>query len=278
MKTERRFLLAPSLARLVRREHSCAERVLEGYFRSRPGRTHFVRIEAAQCRLVLISPGSEGSESENETEVPRSQAAALMEVCAGTLAYERTPIQLEDGGEVFLDRLVKPGALDLLTVAFDSASEAQGFSTPVWFGREVSGEPGYERRSMALEGPLQAEEVPLSNATLDAYLNVRESRVRADPLPSRADQAMSLSAGTPRIDPALPSSVGQPSADLGQGEAAPVAAAAQAKSAQRDRLNGVAAVLAQTLRTPNESTHRERPSVSASERLGWRARQSEQQA
>ena len=135
---------------------------------------------------------------------------------------------------------------------------------------------------MALEGPLQAEEVPLSNATLDAYLNVREGRVRADPLPSRADQAMSLSAGTPRIDPALPSalpsSVGQPSADLGQGEAAPVAAAAQAKSAQRDRLNGVAAVLAQTLRTPNESTHRERPSVSASERLGWRAKQSEQQA
>jgi CYTH domain-containing protein len=278
MKTERRFLLAPSLARLVRREHSSSERIAEGYFPPRPDRTHLVRVETAECRLVLISAGSDGVEAENETELPRSQAEALMEVCAGTVGFVRTPVPLESGDEAYLDRLVTPGALDLLTVAFDGPSEAQGFLAPAWFGREVSEEPAYERRSIALDGLPTAEEVPLSNAMLDAYLDQSGSRSRAGPLPSRADQAMSLSASTPRIGPALPSSVGQPSADPGQGEAAHVAAAAQAKSAQGDRLNGVAAVLARTLKTPNESTHRERPSVSASKRLGWRAKQSEQQA
>jgi CYTH domain-containing protein len=272
MKTERRFLLAHSLARLLRREQSSSERIAEGYFPSRPGRTHLVRIEAAQCRLVLISAGSEGVEAENETELPRSQAEALMEVCAGSTIYERRPVELNNCGEVFLDRLMMPGALDLLTVAFDGPSEAYGFSTPAWFGREVSDEPAYEWRSIALDGLPTAEEVPLSNAMLDAYLDASESRSKTDRPPSRADQAISRPTNT--SGPATPSLAGRPSANPGRGEAAP----AQAKSVQADRLNGVAAVLAQALRAPGEGTHRERPSVSASERLGWRAKQSEQQA
>ncbi len=267
MKTERRFLLAPSLARLVRREHSSSERIAEGYFTPRPDRIHLVRVETAECRLVLISAGSDGVEAENETELPRSQAEALMEVCAGSIGFVRTPVPLETGVEVFLDRLVTPGALDLLTVAFDSPSEAQGFFAPAWFGREVSDEPAYERRSIALDGLPTTEEVPLSNAMLDAYLDQSGSRSRAGPLPSRTDQAMSLSASTPRIGPALPSSEGQPLADPGQGVAAPAAAAAQAKSAQGNRLKGGAAVLARALKAPGEGTHREGPSAFTPERL-----------
>jgi CYTH domain-containing protein len=272
MKTERRFLIAPSLARLVRREHSSSERIAEGYFPSRPGRTHLVRIEAAQCRLVLISTGSTGADAENETELPRSQAEALMDVCAGTVGFVRTPVPLESGDEAYLDRLVTPGALDLLTVAFDSPSEAEEFSAPAWFGREVSEERAYERKAFALEGLPPAEEVTLSNAMLDAYLDDSESRLSAGRLPYRADQAISSPVSTPRIVPA------EPVADASQGEATPAVAAAGAMLAQDDRLNGVAAVLAQALRTPGDGARRERPSAAASERLGWRARQSEQQA
>jgi CYTH domain-containing protein len=272
MKTERRFLVAPSLARLVRREHSSCERIAEGYFPSRPGRTHLVRVEAAQCHLVLISADSEGVEGENETELPSSQAEALMEVCGGRVGFVRTPVPLESGDEAYLDRLVTPGPLDLLTVAFDSPGEAQGFSAPAWFGREVSGESAYERRAFALEGLPPAEEVTLSNAMLDAYLDGCESRLSAGRLPYCADQAVSSPVSTARIVPA------EPAADASQGEATPAIAAARAKSAQDDRLNGVAAVLAQALRTPGDGARRERPSAAASEQLGWRARQSEQQA
>jgi CYTH domain-containing protein len=276
MKTERRFLVAPSLARLLRREHSSSERIAEGYFPSRPGRTHLVRIEAAQCRLVLISTGSEGPDTENETELPRSQAEALMDVCAGRVGFVRTPVPLESGDEAYLDRLVTPGALDLLTVAFNGPSEAQGFLAPVWFGREVSDEPAFERRSLALEGLPQAEEVPLSNAMLDAYLDDSENRLRADGSPTRADQAISRPTNT--SGSATPSPAGRPSADPGQDGSTPAAAAAQTRSAGGDRLNGMAAVLARTLRAPGEGARREGPSVSASERLGWRAKQAEQQA
>jgi CYTH domain-containing protein len=265
MKTERRFLVAPSLARLVRREHSSSERIAEGYFPSRPGRTHLVRIEAAHCSLVLISAGSDGVEAENETELPRSQAEALMEVCAGAVGFVRTPVPLESGDEGHLDRLVAPGGLDLLTVAFDSPSESRDFCAPAWFGREVSEELAYENRSIALEGLPRAEEVPLSDAMLDAYLDASESRSRADhQLPQPNSLPMSTSV--------------EPPADPGQGEAAYVAAAAQTRSVQLDRPNGMAAVLARTGRTPNASPQRERLSAPASERLGWRARQSEQQS
>lgn len=276
MKTERRFLIAPSLARLVRRDHSSSERIAEGYFAARPGRTQLVRIEAAKCHLVLISTGSTGAEAENETELPRSQAEALLEVCAGTVGFVRTPVRLESGGEAYLDRLVTSGRLDLLTIAFDSPSEAQGFSAPAWFGREVSEEPAYEKRSIALEGLPSGEQVPLSGAMLDAYLDASESRMRADRLLSHADQAPADQAISRPTSTSGTSPV-EPSADPDQSEAAH-ATPAQARPVGGDRLNGMAAVLARTVRTPNESTHLERPSVSASERLGWRAKQSEQQA
>lgn len=175
MKNDRRFLLASSLARLVRKERGITGRVAEGYFPSQPDRSQFVSIEPDHCHLVLTQD-AEGATAEERTEVPRSQAEALLDVCAGKVAYGRTRVQIPGGREVIVDRLVTPGALDLVTVEFDDAGEAEAFQPPAWFGPEVTDDPAYRRRSIALEGLPPAEDLGLTNQALDSLLDLLEGR------------------------------------------------------------------------------------------------------
>ncbi len=49
---QRLFIIAPSLARLIRKDRE-GERVIEGYFPDQPHRSTFVQIEEARSRLVL---------------------------------------------------------------------------------------------------------------------------------------------------------------------------------------------------------------------------------
>ena len=78
---QRRFLVASSLARLIRKEQGMAGRIVEGYFPARPDRDHFVSIEPGHSYLVL-APAREGAGEEERTEVPHSRAEALLAVCA----------------------------------------------------------------------------------------------------------------------------------------------------------------------------------------------------
>ena len=175
MKNDRRFLLASSLARLVRKERGITGRVAEGYFPSQPDRSQFVSIEPEHCHLVLALE-AEGNTNEERTEVPRSQAEALLDVCAGKVAYGRTRVQIPGGREVIVDRFVTPGALDLLTVEFDERSEAESFQPPAWFGPEVTDNLAYRRRAIALEGLPLAEDLGLTNQALDSLLDLLEGR------------------------------------------------------------------------------------------------------
>jgi len=79
---QRRFLIASSLARLIRKDCGMAGRIVEGYFPPRPDRDHFVSIEPGHAYLVL-APAREGAGDEERTEVPRSQAEALLSIWAG---------------------------------------------------------------------------------------------------------------------------------------------------------------------------------------------------
>ena len=80
MKTERMFLIAPSLVRLILKERLVSKQVVEGYLAPASERTHFVRLEPSGCNLVLQSWSAEGA-SEQRTKVPSTQAEALLEVC-----------------------------------------------------------------------------------------------------------------------------------------------------------------------------------------------------
>lgn len=175
MTTVRRFLVAPSLARLVRKERGSV-RVMEGYFPTQSGRNSHVQVEGTQCHLVLVTPAADGRAAEERTEVPRAHADALLDVCGGKAVYDRTRVALGGGREAVLDRFTQPGPLDLISVEFDQEQAASTFYAPGWFGPEVTVEPAFDRRAMALEGLPQAPDVPLSNAALDSLLDNLEER------------------------------------------------------------------------------------------------------
>ncbi|MFE1600773.1 hypothetical protein [Methylobacterium sp. ID0610] len=175
MTLVRRFLVAPSLVRLIRKERG-ASRITEGYFPPQAGRTSFVRVDGAQCHLVLVTTDEAGVAGEERTEVPRAHGDALLDVCAGKAAYDRTVIALGNGRDALIDRYTAPGALDVVTVAFGEPGEASGFTPPAWFGAEVTTDPAYQGPALALQGVPQPGEIPLSNAALDAVLDLVEHR------------------------------------------------------------------------------------------------------
>ncbi|MDP4003390.1 hypothetical protein [Methylobacterium sp. NEAU K] len=174
MSTIRRFLVAPSLVRLIRKERGGA-RITEGHFAPQGGRASYVRVDGQVCQLVLVNKGPDGIPAEERTDVPRAHGDALLDVCPGKAAYDRTTLNV-GGREVAIDRYVTPGSLDLISILFDSDGDAAAFHAPTWFGREVSGEPAYERHLLAIQGVPAAEEVSLSNAALDAVLDLIEPR------------------------------------------------------------------------------------------------------
>lgn len=175
MQIIRRFLIAPSLARLIRKERPSA-RVAEGYFATQSGRNSHVSVEGGQCQLVLVALDANGNAVEERTEVPRAHADALFDVCAGRAIYDRVRLPLGNGHDALVDRFAVPGALDVVSVEFEAADEALSFAPPAWFGPEVTGDHNYEPRHVALAGLPAVGEVALSNEALDNLLDVFEDR------------------------------------------------------------------------------------------------------
>ncbi|MCJ2036815.1 hypothetical protein [Methylobacterium sp. J-068] len=175
MSLVRRFLVAPSLVRLIRKERGAA-RISEGYFAPQAGRVSYVRVDGQNCHLVLVTSAPDGATSEERTDVPRAHGDALMDVCSGKAAYDRTGLALGGGRDALIDRYVTPGDLDLVSVSFEGQDEANGFVVPAWFGPEISADPSYDRHAIALQGPPQPGEIALSNAALEAVLDLVEPR------------------------------------------------------------------------------------------------------
>ncbi|KQT19333.1 hypothetical protein ASG40_00260 [Methylobacterium sp. Leaf399] len=175
MSVVRRFLVASSLVRLIRKERG-GSRISEGYFPPQGGRTSYVRVDGQNCHLVLVTAAPDGGTSEERTEVPRAHGEALLDVCSGKAAYDRTVIALPAGREILLDRYVAPATLDMVSVAFDGAEEAASFAVPSWFGPEVTADPAFDRHAVGINGAPQPGEIALSNAALDAVLDLVEPR------------------------------------------------------------------------------------------------------
>jgi CYTH domain-containing protein len=174
MAVERRFVLASSLARLLQREGGPAERVVEAYFPARSDRTQFVRVARNQAHLVLSSSGADGQASEEAVEVPHAHAEALVEVAAGTIAFDRTAVSLGRSIEGVLDRYILPQGLDLLTITI--VGDLRTFAPLLWLGPEVTGDTAFEARELAISGLPAVEEVEVTNAALDALLDTLEGR------------------------------------------------------------------------------------------------------
>ncbi len=176
MKAARRFLLAPSLARLITRERGVDRQVVEGYFSAKSGENQFVRLEADECHLVLPLLGSAGEVVEDPAPLPRSHAKALFDLSVGQISYDQLPVPLPSAPDqnALLARINHPSHCDVITVEFANQQQAEAFEVPLWFGPEVPNEYAYERRHIALNGVRSDPETPLSSLQLEQVLDLLE--------------------------------------------------------------------------------------------------------
>jgi CYTH domain-containing protein len=174
MRTTRCFLLAPSLARVIEKERG-GHQVTEGYFADQPRGNTYVRLEEGIGSLVLVRHGS-GERVEEPTDLPRSQTEALLDLTPGGVTYRRIPLSFGPSRAQVL-RFTAPGSLDLVSVEFDD--HARDFQPLPWFGLEVTTEPSYQNRSVALAGLPEPRKVELTDAALDSLLDTLEDRVVA---------------------------------------------------------------------------------------------------
>jgi CYTH domain-containing protein len=173
MSTARVFLLAPSLARLI--EERGGDRIRQGYFPERPGRSTHVQVEGETGQLILVSNHPNGP-GEEATDIPRSQAEALLELTAGRVEYLSVSLTIAPR-PVTLRRFLTPGSLDLITVTFEHSKQARKFQPLAWFSPEVTDDPAYQGRPMALSGLPSAPEVEITDAALHSLLDTLEGHV-----------------------------------------------------------------------------------------------------
>jgi CYTH domain-containing protein len=173
MSITRRFLLAPSLARLIEKERG-SHHVREGYFPEQSERSISVRVEEGTGTLVLMASRA-GEAVEESAELPRAHAEALLSLSAAGVDYRRIDLHI-DTHSAHISRFSTAERLDLIAVGFEQEEQARKFQPPPWFGPEVTAEPTYQNRSVALTGRPAAPEVELTNAALGSLLDVLENR------------------------------------------------------------------------------------------------------
>jgi CYTH domain-containing protein len=192
----RQFIIAPSLARLIQKERG-GERVIEGYFPDQPQHSTYVQIEEARSSLILEA--MEGDEiPEEQADLPPAHAQALLAVSEGQVEYVRTKLSISSH-EIQARHFVRPVALDLVAIA-GVPEDGQDLPPLPWFGPEVSTEPAYQRRRLALDGAPDAPEVDATNAALNSLLDLLEDRFTTWPVQGQAEEP-----GAPAADVSLAS-------------------------------------------------------------------------
>lgn len=116
-----------------------------------------VRVRITEDRAWLaVKAGRGTARTEVETTIPRDDAEELWSLTEGRrLAKTRYLLPLPDDQDlvaevdVFDEQLA---GLCIIEVEFDSLTAADRFEAPAWFGREVTGEPGWSNAALAAHG------------------------------------------------------------------------------------------------------------------------------
>ncbi len=173
MSTTRVFLLASSVARLIEKERG-GHHIQQGYFPDRPDRGTHVQVEENTAHLILVMSGPHRP-AEEATGIPLSHAEALLELAAGRVEYRTMSLSIGNQSAEIL-RFISPGLLDVITVSFEHDEQARRFQPLAWFGPEVTTDPGYRTRSIAVMGLPAVPEVEATNAALNSLLDTLDSR------------------------------------------------------------------------------------------------------
>jgi hypothetical protein len=174
---QRLYIIAPSVARLIRKERE-GERVLEGYFPDHAHRSTFVQITETGSSLILEA--GDGT-SEERADLPLAHAQALLAVSQGRVEYVRTKLSI-GSHEIQALHVVRPGPLDLVSITV-TPEDGRDLPPLPWFGPEVSAEPAHQRRRLALNGAPTALETEFTNAALNSLLDLLEDRFTTWPGP-----------------------------------------------------------------------------------------------
>jgi adenylate cyclase len=112
-----------------------------------------IRSYGGQAVLTVKSDGAQ-KRLEEEIDIDERRFRSLWPLTEGRrISKRRYLIGAESGATIELD--VYDGALTGLVTAeveFDSPAGAAAFTPPAWLGREVTDEPGYKNKRLALDG------------------------------------------------------------------------------------------------------------------------------
>ena len=137
---ERTFLVTGDFSRQV----TSAQRIVQGYICSQPGRTVRVRIRDERGFLTIKGASNESGTSryEWEKEIPLCEARELLKLCEPGI-IDKTRYLVRSGQHVFeVDEFY--GENEGLTVAeVELSSEDEPFVKPAFIGREVTGDVRY---------------------------------------------------------------------------------------------------------------------------------------
>ncbi|MBD2751098.1 hypothetical protein IC232_31185 [Microvirga sp. BT688] len=203
MSTTRIFLLASSLARLIEKERG-GHHIQQGYFPDRTERGTHVQVEGTTAHLILVTNGPKGP-GEEATDIPVTHAEALLELTAGRADYLSINLSIGEQRATIL-RFISPGPLDVIVVSFEHDEQARRFQPLAWFGPEVTAEPGYHTRSIAVTGLPAVPEVEASNDALNSLLDTLDKRSGGQP--ARAEEQIA-----PQPRASAPSEVGSEDED-----------------------------------------------------------------
>lgn len=128
------------------------ERISQGYVAIADDVEVRLRRRGGRC-LETVKRGSGLRRVELEVELSGEQLETLWPATEGRRVVKTRRVGEVDGVRVELD--VFEGDLDGLVVAeveFASLDAARSFRPPTWFGREVTDDPRYANRALALRG------------------------------------------------------------------------------------------------------------------------------
>lgn len=127
-----------------------AQRIVQGYICSAPGRTVRIRIRGERGYLTIKGPSDEKglSRYEFEQELPLSDAERLLTLCEPGV-IDKTRYLVRAGRHVFEVDVFRGENEGLVVAEVELSSEDEPFERPAWLGEEVSGDRRYYNSMLA---------------------------------------------------------------------------------------------------------------------------------
>jgi CYTH domain-containing protein len=138
---ERKFLV---ISDAFKQEAFQKRRIAQGFLNSDKLRTVRVRITDGKSFLTIKGKSSASglSRFEWETEIPKSEAEALLQLCEPGL-IEKTRYEIKLGQHIYeVDEFYGENS-GLIIAEIELTSEDEVFEKPKWLGKEVTGEVKY---------------------------------------------------------------------------------------------------------------------------------------